>query len=364
MQDASQESKKRCQNAVRTVYTITHEGTCAMPDPSTISLPADLNYVDVFIVVVLAVGILNGMRRGCIAGALDLSATVLAVLAALKFYPFVAAWIVLRYAWPRGLVNLGTLIVLFFMLQAMFGALAGVLHRALWPVRTLLKPLDILLGAIPGAVSSLITLALILTPLALYPLIPELRETILSSQLGAPIVRQAERAAPAVERFLGQAAEDTLMFFTVPRRERSPTDAVRLGFPPNLPLSPDPAAEERMLELINQERARHGLPPLVMDPLLREVARRHSEEMFRLSYFSHSSPVTGSPADRLNAAGVRYTVAGENLAYAPAVQVAHDGLMNSPDHRKNILSPDFSRVGIGVIQAGIYGKMFTQEFAN
>ncbi len=338
-----------------------------MPEPSTIpipSIPADLNFVDAFILVVLAVGMLNGMRRGFIAGALDLGATVLAVLAALKFYPFVAAWIVFRYAWPRGLVNLGTLLVLFMVFQALFGALAGVLHRALWPVRTLLKPLDILLGAIPGLVSALITLALILTPLALYPVIPELRDAILSSRLGAPIVQRAEQAAPAIERFLGQAAEDTLMFFTVPRRERAPEEGVRLSFPSNLPLSPDPAAEQRMLELINQERARQALPPLAMDETLREIARRHSEEMFRLSYFSHTSPVTGSPADRLNAAGIRYTVAGENLAYAPAVQVAHDGLMNSPDHRKNILSPDFSRVGIGVIQAGIYGKMFTQAFTN
>lgn len=338
-----------------------------MPEPSTIPIPpmpADLSYVDIFVLVVLALGVLNGMRRGFTAGALDLGATVLAVLAALKFYPFVAAWVVLRYDWPRGLVNLGALLILFIVFQALFGALAGVLRRTLWPVRTLLKPLDILLGAIPGLVSALITLALILTPLALYPVIPELRDAILSSRLGAPIVQRAEQAAPAVERFLGQAAEDTLMFFTVPRRERVPEEGVRLSFPSNLPLSPDPAAEQRMLELVNQERARQGLPPLVMDEALREVARRHSEEMFRLSYFAHTSPVTGSPADRLNAAGIRYTVAGENLAYAPAVQVAHDGLMNSPDHRKNILSPDFSRVGIGVIQAGIYGKMFTQAFAN
>ena len=54
----------------------------------------------------------------------------------------------------------------------------------------------------------------------------------------------------------------------------------------------------------------------------------------------------------------------ENLALAPNVDIAHKGLMNSPGHRANILSPSFGRVGIGVIDGGGYGKMFAQEFAD
>jgi uncharacterized protein YkwD len=52
------------------------------------------------------------------------------------------------------------------------------------------------------------------------------------------------------------------------------------------------------------------------------------------------------------------------LAYAASVDLAHNGLMRSPGHRANILSADFGQVGIGVIDGGIYGKMFTQEFTN
>lgn len=62
-------------------------------------------------------------------------------------------------------------------------------------------------------------------------------------------------------------------------------------------------------------------------------------------------------------AGIGFDVAGENLAFAPSVEVAHEGLMNSPGHRENILSPDFCRVGIGVQNSGVYGRMFSQEFA-
>ena len=61
---------------------------------------------------------------------------------------------------------------------------------------------------------------------------------------------------------------------------------------------------------------------------------------------------------------IKFISAGENLAYAPTVEIAHQGLMNSPGHRENILRPSFGRVGIGVIDGGVYGKMFTQDFAD
>ena len=85
-----------------------------------------------------------------------------------------------------------------------------------------------------------------------------------------------------------------------------------------------------MLDLVNMERASAGLRPLVADDQLREVARAHSLEMFQSDYFSHTSPTAGSPFDRMHAAGISFVVAGENLAYAPNVQVAHQGLMASP----------------------------------
>ena len=91
-------------------------------------------------------------------------------------------------------------------------------------------------------------------------------------------------------------------------------------------------------------------------------AREHSAEMFSLRYFGHISPVSGSPFDRLEAAGIAYSRAGENLAYAQSVAVAHRGLMQSEGHRENILRPEFTRIGIGVISAGPYGRMFTQMF--
>jgi uncharacterized protein YkwD len=86
--------------------------------------------------------------------------------------------------------------------------------------------------------------------------------------------------------------------------------------------------------------------------------------MFENGYFSHISLQGEDVGDRLGKAGVLYLVAGENLAFAPSLEIAHDGLMQSPGHRENILDEEFNRVGIGVIDAGSQGKMFVQVFTD
>ena len=86
--------------------------------------------------------------------------------------------------------------------------------------------------------------------------------------------------------------------------------------------------------------------------------------MFRLGYFAHDSPISGSPFDRLGGDGIRYLAAGENLAYAPTVEAAHRGLMNGAQRPRNILDPQFRRIGIGVQQSGLWGRMFAQDFTS
>lgn len=124
-------------------------------------------------------------------------------------------------------------------------------------------------------------------------------------------------------------------------------------------MSANAVAEATMLGLINNERANAGLPPLQIDARLREVARSHATEMVQMGYFGHVSPITGSPFDRLRQAGVRYSIAAENLASAPDVYLAHQGLMSSTAHWSNILRPEFRWTGIGVV-----GDKFVQLFTD
>ena len=119
-----------------------------------------------------------------------------------------------------------------------------------------------------------------------------------------------------------------------------------------------------MLELVNKERRSEGLKELRADEEMAVVARKHSADMFKRGYFSHISPEGKDPFQRFNKEKIRYYTAGENLALAQTLQIAHDGLMNSPGHRANILRDGFGRVGTGILDGGIYGLMITQNFRN
>ncbi len=124
------------------------------------------------------------------------------------------------------------------------------------------------------------------------------------------------------------------------------------------------AEEKLMVDLVNEERAKLGLKPLEIDMRLVELGRMKSHDMIDLNYFSHTSPTYGSPFDMMQKAGVEYRMAGENLAGASTVERAHDALMQSDGHRRNILNPNFTHIGIGIAKGGPYGMMFTQMFVG
>ncbi|WP_374711603.1 CAP domain-containing protein [Symbiobacterium terraclitae] len=124
------------------------------------------------------------------------------------------------------------------------------------------------------------------------------------------------------------------------------------------------AAEQQMLNLVNQERAKAGLKPLQADLQLTRLARMKSQDMINRNYFSHNSPTYGSPFDMMKAYGVTYRTAGENIAGNQSVQAAHNALMNSPGHRANILNAQYTHIGIGIVEGGPYGMMFTQMFVG
>ncbi|MES2849357.1 MAG: CvpA family protein [Bacteroidota bacterium] len=126
----------------------------------------------------------------------------------------------------------------------------------------------------------------------------------------------------------------------------------------------DPTLEADMLQLINDERAKYGLRSLVADAQLTNAARMHSADMFRRGYFSHNTPEGINPFQRLHKLNIVYLYAGENLAMAPTLLKAHEGLMRSPGHRANILNPSYGKVGIGILDAGTHGLMITQEFRD
>jgi len=109
-------------------------------------------------------------------------------------------------------------------------------------------------------------------------------------------------------------------------------------------------AEDHALALVQEDRARFGLTPLIPDRTLAEVARRHSAEMASTGEIAHVSEVTGSIVNRLEAAGYRAAFAAENVARSSSIGDAEEGLMRSPGHRAAILSPHATHVGIGIVR--------------
>jgi|GEM_PF-296417 len=120
----------------------------------------------------------------------------------------------------------------------------------------------------------------------------------------------------------------------------------------------------QLVSLVNNERQKNGLPALTVDTEVARVAGIKSQDMVDNDYFSHNSPTYGSPFEMLDSFGIKYLHAGENLAGHRTVQSAHEALMNSAGHRQNILSNDYTHIGIGVRPSNRYGYVFTQLFIS
>ncbi len=318
------------------------------------------NAIDIVLVVVVLLSALNGWRRGFVLGLLDLLGWILSLVAALRFYQPTARWLGARVdlwseVWDQPLA--------FILIAAGVGVAVHLLSYAFLrrlPEDVHERSLNRLFGLIPGLANGLITAAIVAALLLSIPLNEGLSERARGSALVNRFAVYTERLENALHPVFGDAIAQTLNLLTV-----QPDSDERVTLPFTVPVSrPRIDLEAEMLKLVNKERTAAGLRALAPDPELTEVARRHSADMFARGYFAHDTPESRDPFDRMRAADVRFLTAGENLALARTVQIAHTGLMNSPGHRANILRPEFGRLGIGIMDGGMRGVMVTQNFRN
>ena len=117
--------------------------------------------------------------------------------------------------------------------------------------------------------------------------------------------------------------------------------------------------------LINEERKKNGLQPLVWNSELAGLAEDHCKDMIKRKYFSHYTPEGLSPFDRMNEYGIKYSAAAENLAAGqPTPESVEKAWMQSEGHRSNILNPKLKEAGIAFERGGEYGIYWAQEFAT
>jgi uncharacterized protein YkwD len=164
-----------------------------------------------------------------------------------------------------------------------------------------------------------------------------------------------------------------------PEPEMNPDPEPEMNPDPEPEMSPDPEPEadpapdmgvcgsemeSEEFRLTNQARAEYGLAAFECDLELAEVARDHSEDMALRGYFSHTNPEGERPWDRMSRAGISFRSAGENIAYGySSAGAVHNGWMNSSGHRANILSSNYTHIGVGLYDNG--GTLYwTQVFAR
>ena len=119
--------------------------------------------------------------------------------------------------------------------------------------------------------------------------------------------------------------------------------------------------EDHIFKMVNEERGKNGKGPLALNSTMRGFARDKSKEMIELNYFSHNSPRNGYIGDILSKNGIKYKNVGENIAMQQGAETISsydmakkfmDMWMNSSGHRANILSSDYTNLGVGVAKSG------------
>jgi uncharacterized protein YkwD len=318
------------------------------------------NIIDLLLVAVIILSLINGYRRGFVHGVLDLAGWVLSLIAGLRFYQPVARWIGARIdLWSEVWDQPIAFILIGVVVSVVVHLVGNALLRRL-PKDIQERPVNQALGLLPGLANGLLVAAILSALLLAVPLSESLSEHARDSAVTDRLSVYAERLEGQLRPVFADAIGRTFNLLTI-----HPDSDERVTLPFKVATTrPRPDLEQRMLDLVNQERAAAGLRPLVADPELTEVARRHSADMFARGYFAHDTPEGRDPFDRMRDARANFLTAGENLALAPTLPLAHTGLMNSPGHRANILRPQFGRVGIGIMDGGMRGLMVSQEFRN
>lgn len=322
---------------------------------------ASLNWVDWIIVAVVFYYIIEGWQTGLIYLLSNLASFIGALWLAIKYRSIVGNFLVTKLGLSSAWTNVAGLILIALVgeiiLSEIFDYVVGRL-----PKKFQSSKINSWLGAIVSAINGLVLIAFFLLLILALPLRGNIKQDIKDSKIGSYLVMIAEKYGGSVTSSLNQMSADAIKFLTV---EPGSNERISLDVAPDpSSLSLDPASEQIMVNLVNSERAKAGVGSLRVDQAMTTVARAHSLDMFVRRYFSHLDPDGHDAAWRMEQAAIPFTVVGENLAFAPDVNTAHAGLMNSPGHRQNIMDSEFHRVGVGIVNGGIYGEMFTQMFAD
>lgn len=317
------------------------------------------NWVDLVILVVILFFVSEAIRVGFWIILADFLSFLLSLLAALRGYQFASGFLRANFSLSHSVSNALGFLFTAVIAEGILGVALSFLIRKI-PYKFWKGTWSKAAAIVPGIGEGLVLASFILTLILGFPLDPRIKSDIVGSRIGSLLVRQTSGLEAKINEIFGGVVEDTLTYLTVKPKS---DEVVPLSIDKRQ-LAIDEASEQGMFRMVNEERKKRAIKELTWEPKIAVVARAHATDMWERSYFGHISPEGEDVGDRLNKAGIGFETAGENLALAPTLQTAHQGLMNSEGHRANILDTEFNKVGIGVIDNGVYGKMFVQVFTD
>jgi uncharacterized protein YkwD len=317
--------------------------------------------VDLLVILIVAYAAYRGTRRGMLLISFELSSFAIATWVALVLYRPAGEIVKYLSGISTALSDVSAFIFEWIVVEIVCALIVRFAILPRLPHHYHFHLYNRIGGAVLNAVKYLVIVALMLVVFAGLPLPAGSKTVVTDANIPKILLGSTGSLQSWLGTGLGQDLSQSLNFYTVNASPES-EERIDLGF--ETTGKPDPADEAKLLVLLNHERTSRGLPPLTMNQEARGVARNHSVDMFARGYFSHLTPEGKNPFDRMKAAGVKFGAAGENLALAPTLELAHQGLMNSPGHKANILSMHYKTVGIGIIDGGQYGLMVTQDFTD
>lgn len=317
-----------------------------------------VNWVDISIIIALSVFAFAGFGKPLVFELFELASFLLAFFFSLRFYNLAATQLKDAFSLPHSFANVLGFIAVWYLIEIIFFLWVRLFSWKLPSVGNV--PGERVLSMLPALLRGFVFIAVVLVLIGTFPIQPKIKNEVVNSKIGSFILARTYQLEGPLKNVFGGVAQDTLTFLTI---QPKTSEKVNLGFR-NGRFNFDERTEFAMVDLVNKERIKEGLSPLSFNTSLREVARGHSADMFKRGYFSHHTPEGYDLAYRVKTADIIFLVIGENLAYAPTLELAHRGLMNSPGHRANILSEDYHQVGIGVASSEDYGLMITQVFKN
>ncbi|MEI6533346.1 MAG: CvpA family protein [Candidatus Roizmanbacteria bacterium] len=319
-----------------------------------------LNWIDfIFIGIILLFLLTNkGFFETCI----EIGSLLSAIFFSYLTYKPLSDMMVWIAGMPRGISQVFGFFIVWFIIETFIRIVLFIIFRRLLvPLRD--NRINRISGYFLSIVQACILSLFFITLVFSLPVKGFIKKDILESLTGPLFVGVSSNFESSIKNIFGDAITETLNFITV---KPGTGETLDLGFKTKTSqLSNDESSEGIMISLLNTERTKVKRKTLIFDKALQQVAREYAIEMMKNGFFSHTSKIDNTTvSDRALRNHIDFGVVGENLAFAPDVYLAHQGLMNSSGHRKNILSLDYKKVGIGIIDGGVYGKMFVQVFSD